>query len=197
MVSKKSICVYCASSQGCDSEYHDAARRLGTVLSENGYSVIYGGGAIGSMGALAEGVLAAKGEIIGVMPKFMMELEWGNSQLTELRVVEDMRVRKHMMLSESQGIVALPGGSGTLEELFEAMTLKRLGIYTHPIVLVNTKRFFDPLQSFMENLISERFMDKRHSKMWSIVSTPCEVPNALRQAIEWPTDARTFAAVVK
>lgn len=197
MALNESICVYCASSEACDSSYHDDARRLGGVLSKHGYSIIYGGGAVGSMGALAEGTLAAGGKIIGVMPEFMKELEWAHAQLTELRIVEDMRVRKHVMLSDSHGLVALPGGSGTLEELFEAITLKRLGIYTHPIVLVNTNCFFDPLLKFIEHSIAERFMNERHSQMWSVVSTPDEVPNALNQAVEWPTDARSFATVLK
>ena len=148
------------------------------------------------MGALAEGALSEGGKIVGVMPEFMMELEWGHSQLSELRVVEDMRVRKHMMLSESQGVVALPGGSGTLEELFEAITLKRLGIYTHPIVLVNTKGFYDPLLAFLEHAISERFMDGRHLQMWNVVSSPDEVPRALLEAAEWSAEAREFATVL-
>jgi hypothetical protein len=197
MASKSSICVYCASSQACHADYHDAARRLGTVLSEHGYSVIYGGGAVGSMGALAAGVLAAGGQVVGVMPEFMLKLEWGHSHLTELRIVEDMRARKHMMLSESMGLVALPGGSGTLEELFEAITLKRLGIYTHPIVIVNTLSYFDPLLSFIERSITERFMDERHRQMWSVVATPDEVPDALKRAPAWTAEARAFAAVVE
>jgi len=101
--------------------------------------VIYGGGATGSMGALADGVVAAGGTITGVMPRFMMDLEWAHKSLTKLHVVEDMRIRKHMMLSGSHGLVTLPGGPGTFEELFEALTLKRLGLYTNPIVLVNTR----------------------------------------------------------
>jgi uncharacterized protein (TIGR00730 family) len=194
--SAPSICVYCASSRVCSADYHAAAHRLGGVLSASGYAVIYGGGATGSMGALADGVLAAGGRIVGVMPEFMMKLEWAHSQLTELRVVEDMRMRKHMMLSESQGLVALPGGSGTLEELFEAITLKRLGIYTHPIVIVNTKHYFDPLLEFLRHSVAERFMNERHLAMWDVVATPDEVPRALADAPPWPATARDFATVV-
>ena len=197
MTTDRNICVYCASSQACDSSYHDDARRLGMILCEHGYSIVYGGGAVGSMGALAEGALSAGGKVVGVMPEFMKDLEWAHAQLTELRIVEDMRVRKHMMLSESHGLVALPGGSGTLEELFEAITLKRLGIYTYPIILVNTKRFFNPLLNFIEHSISERFMDDRHLRMWSVVSTPEEVPGALSTAAEWSADALSFATVMK
>jgi hypothetical protein len=166
------------------------------VLAEQGFSIIYGGGGIGSMGALADGALSRGGTIIGILPKFMMDLEWGHQKLTELRVVEDMRMRKHAMLSQSEGLVALPGGSGTFEELFEAITLKRLGLYVHPIVLVNTRDFFAPLIRLLEHAVAERFMDQRHLRMWQVVSTPEEVPEALETAEAWSSDARKFATVL-
>lgn len=191
----RTLCVYCASSQRCDAVYHDAARRLGGVLAERGFTIVYGGGGLGSMGALADGALAAGGKIIGVIPRFMMELEWGHPQLTELRVVEDMRIRKHTMLTESRGVVALPGGSGTLEELFEAITLKRLGLYVHPIVLVNTRRFFDPLIQLLRHAVAEQFMNEQHLDMWQVVDTPDEVPAAIDAAPPWSAAAREFAAV--
>jgi uncharacterized protein (TIGR00730 family) len=191
----KSICVYCASSSACDAVYHEVARRLGGILARRGYAVIYGGGAVGSMGALADGAVAEGGKVTGVMPRFMLELEWAHRNLTELRVVEDMRVRKHTMLAESHGLVALPGGSGTLEELFEALTLKRLGLYTHPIVLVNTRSYFDPLLALLDHAIAERFMDRRHLAMWQVVAEPEDVPAALEHAPPWSEAAREFAAV--
>jgi hypothetical protein len=191
----KSICVYCASSRACDPMYHDVARELGGILARSGYSIIYGGGAVGSMGALADGAIAGGGKIIGVLPRFMQDLEWGHRGLTELRTVEDMRIRKHIMLSESQGVVALPGGSGTLEELLEAITLKRLGLYTHAIVLVNTRHFFDGLIQLLEHTVSERFMDPRHRQMWQVVASAEEVPHALENAPAWSAAAREFAAV--
>ena len=138
----RSVCVYCASSRSAHPDYREAARRLGRVLAQGGVTVVYGGGAVGSMGALADGVLAAGGRIIGVLPQFMAELEWGHPGLTELQLVEDLRTRKHAMLTMSQAAIALPGGSGTLEELLEAITLKRLGLYLNPIVLINTRGFF-------------------------------------------------------
>jgi len=192
---EKTICVYCASSQGCDAAYHDAAHRLGEVLAARGFAIVYGGGAVGSMGALAEGALAQGGRIIGVMPRFMMELEWGHKRLTELRIVEDMRIRKHEMLSSSHGVVALPGGSGTLEELIEAITLKRLGLYVHPIVLVNTRGFFAPLIHLLQQAVAERFMNEQHLSMWQVVATPDEVPAALEAAPPWSAEAREFATV--
>lgn len=131
-----------------------------------------------------------------MLPRFMMELEWGHEALTELRVVDDMRIRKHTMLTHSRGLVALPGGSGTLEELFEAITLKRLGLYLHPIVLVNTKDFFAPLVALLRHAVAERFMDERHLAMWQVVATPQEVPEALRSAPPWSESAREFASVV-
>ena len=196
VVDDKRICVYCASSDASDAVYRDVARRLGAVLTAHGYSVIYGGGSTGSMGALADGVIASGGTITGVMPKFMLELEWAHTRLTELRVVEDMRARKHTMLSESRGLVTLPGGPGTLEELFEAFTLKRLGLYTNPIVIVNTRNYFAPLLAMLAHAVAERFMSPRNSDMWQIVAEPEDVPAALAGAPESSTaSARALARI--
>jgi hypothetical protein len=192
---ERSICVYCASSESADPAYREDARRLGAILAARGLRIVYGGGAVGSMGALAAGALAAGGRILGVLPRFMMELEWGHQALTELRIVEDMRIRKHIMLTESHGVVALPGGPGTLEELFEALTLKRLGLYTHPIGIVNTRGYFDPLLTFLAHAVAERFMGSRHLAMWQVVATPQDVPAALDAPQPWPADAHTFATV--
>ena len=191
----KTICVYCASSQRCDRAYHAAARRVGEVLAAEGYAIVYGGSAHGSMGALADGALAHGGAVRGILPRFMMDLEWGHPKLTELRVVEDLRVRKHLMLSQSDGLVALPGGCGTLEELFEALTLKRLGLYVHPIVLLNTNRFFTPLIALLRHAVDERFMDERHLAMWQVVDEPEQIPLALAKAPPWSAAAREFAAI--
>lgn len=189
------ICVYCASSQTCDPIYHAAARRLGQLLAQQSWSIVYGGGALGSMGALAQGALAEGGKVTGVIPDFMKQLEWAHGSLSELVVVDDMRTRKHLMLSDSDAVVALPGGSGTLEELFEALTLKRLGIYLKPIILVNTNGFFDPFMALMQRCIAERFMDRRHAEMWTIVNGPEDVVPAILGAPRWDKDARKFAAV--
>jgi uncharacterized protein (TIGR00730 family) len=189
------VCVYCASSRVCAAEYHSAAQRLGAVLADRGLTIVYGGGGVGSMGALADGALSRGGRVFGVLPKFMHDLEWGHRGLTELRLVEDMRTRKHLMLANSQGVVALPGGSGTLEELLEAVTLKRLGLYLGPIILVNTRGFFDPLLQLLSSAISEGFMDHRHRSMWQVVVEPEDVPDALGSAPAWHSDAQKFAAL--
>lgn len=190
---ERRVCVYCASSRACDGEYHRAARRVGESLARSGFTVVYGGGAAGSMGALADGVLAGGGRVVGVLPRFMQQLEWGHRGLSELQLVEDLRERKRRMLEGSAGVVALPGGTGTLEELLEAVTLKRLGLYFEPIVLVNTRRFFDPLLGLLSSAISERFMDERHRGMWQVVAEPEDVPAALADASPWTPEARNFA----
>jgi uncharacterized protein (TIGR00730 family) len=192
---ERAVCVYCASSRTSHPDYRAAAQRLGEVLAATGIDIVYGGGAVGSMGALADGALAKGGRVIGILPRFMAELEWGHRGLTELELVEDLRVRKHLMLSRSDAAIALPGGSGTLEELLEAITLKRLGLYLKPIVLVNTRGFFAPLIELLERAVEEHFMDVRHLAMWQVVGTPEEVPEALARAPAWVAEARSFAAV--
>jgi uncharacterized protein (TIGR00730 family) len=195
--SGRRVAVYCASSKQCAAEYHVAARRLGEVLADAGFTVVYGGGAVGSMGALAEGALARGGHVVGVLPRFMDELEWGHRDLSELQLVADMRVRKERMLEGSAAVVALPGGCGTFEELFEVLTLKRLGLYLQPVVLVNTRHFFDPLQDMLACAIRERFMDERHGAgvMWQVVAEPEDVPRAIAEAPPWTSDAQGFAVL--
>ena len=189
------VCVYCASSRACDAQFHDVARRLGVMLATAGWSVVYGGGRSGSMGALAEGALAAGGRVIGVIPKFMVDLEWGNNDLSELHVVEDMRTRKHEMLTRASAVVSLAGGTGTLEELFEAMTLKRLGLFLGPIVLVNTAGYYDPLLAQLAAAIDGRFMDARHDNLWTVVTEPEAVLPAIESAPQWRADSRDFAVM--
>src|SRR3984893_18680369 len=182
---RSAVCVYCASSRASHPEYREAAFQLGVVLAGQGLEIVSGGGARGSMGALADGALSKGGRVVGVLPKFMADLEWGHPGLTELELVEDMRVRKHMMLTRSQAAIALPGGCGTLEELLDAILLKRLGLYLNPILLVNTRGGFDPLLELLAPAIEERFMDERHARMWEVVAQPEEVPEALSRAPVW------------
>jgi uncharacterized protein (TIGR00730 family) len=191
----RSICVYAASSKSCHADYHDAARRLGVCLAENQFTITYGGGGAGLMGALADGALGRGGRVVGVLPRFMKELEWGHPRLTELRLVEDMRTRKHLLSADSSAVVALPGGCGTLEELMEMITLKRLGLYTRPIVMINTRRFFDPLVDLLSLAIRERFMDERHRTMWQMVAEPEQVIAAIQTAAPWSPEARNFAVL--
>lgn len=189
------ICVYAASSAQVAPEFHAAARRLGENLAENGCTVVYGGGSQGLMGALADGALSRNGEVIGILPRFMADLEWGHPGLTHLDLVEDMRERKHKLLAGSDAVIALPGGCGTLEELFEAITLKRLGLYFNPIVLLNTRGYYAPLQGFMEQVIAERFMNPGHIAMWSLVDEVEALLPRIRDTPRWREDARDYAVV--
>lgn len=181
----QTVCVYCASSRVCDSLYHDVARRLGGLLAQAGCAIVYGGGGTGSMGALAEGALAAGGRVVGVIPQFMQELEWGHAGLSELHVVEDMRTRKHEMLARASAVVALAGGCGTFEELMEATTLKRLGLFLGPIVIVNTAGYYDPLIAQLERAIEQRFMNGAHGRMWRVVDEPEQVLEAIQTSPGW------------
>ena len=192
---EKAVCVYCASSGAIHDEYLNAAFRLGAVLANNGYTTVYGGGRRGSMGRLAEGALASGGRVVGVIPQFMQDLEWGHDRLSEMHVVDTMHTRKHKFLALSQAVVALPGGSGTLEELLEAITFKRLGLFLGPIVIVNTRQYYAPLIQQFAAAVEEKFMDPRHAQMWQVVPEPEDVPNALRSATPWSEEARAFAAI--
>lgn len=189
------ICVYCASSNQADAIFREAAFRLGELLAESGHTVVYGGGSAGSMGAVADGALSKGGQVIGILPRFMADLEWGHPGLTHLELVGDMRERKHKLLTGSDAVIALPGGCGTLEELFEAITLKRLGIYLNPIVLLDTRGFYQPLHAFMQQVIAQHFMNPEHATMWQLVNTPEAVLPAIADAPVWSEDARNWAVV--
>lgn len=189
------VCVYCASSDLSDKVYLDAAFELGKTLAENSVTVVYGGGSAGLMGQLAEGTLSKGGKVLGIIPQFMYDLEWGHEGLTELKIVESMHERKRLMLEGTDAAIALPGGSGTLEELFETITIKRLGDYLNPIILVNTNNYFDKLLELLEKSIEEKFMDPRSRLMWTEVKQPSDVLNAIKSAPAWSKDSRNFATL--
>lgn len=191
------VTVYAASSQALDPAYIKAARRLGRVLAEAGLGIVYGGGSTGLMGAMADGALAAGGRVHGIIPEFLTRVERGHQGLARLEVVSDMRTRKARMLEEGDAVVALPGGCGTFEELFEAMTLKRLGQFLGPIVLVNTSGYYDRLLSFLAHSVDERFMNRAHLGMWHTVDEADEVVIALRDALSWSAHEALATAAVK
>jgi len=191
----RTVCVYCASSDRTPPVYLDAAARLGRALAEAGIGVVYGGSSLGSMGRMATAALEAGGRVTGILPRFMDELEWGNRALTELRIVDDMHERKRLMLELSDAVIALPGGCGTLEELFEAITWKRLGLYFGPVLLVNVNRFYDPCIELLNRSVDEGFMNAKHREMWSVVDGTEHVVEALHATPAWTRDARAFARV--
>jgi len=191
------VTVYAASSQALSQDYISAASRLGRTLGEAGLSIVYGGGGRGLMGAMAEAALATGTDVHGVIPEFLTEIELGHQQLTTLRIVDTMHTRKALMLENSHAVIALPGGCGTFEELFEAMTLKRLGRFLGPIILINSGGYYNRLLEFLEHSVEERFMNQAHLQMWQSVDEPEEVLEALTSAPTWSADALTHAPVLQ
>jgi uncharacterized protein (TIGR00730 family) len=187
------ICVYCASSSKINSAYFEATEKLAALFVEAQIELVYGGGASGLMGCLADSVLAHGGKIKGIMPQFMNEVEWAHKQLEEIEFTETMHERKAKFLEGIDGLVALPGGTGTLEELLEAITLKRLGKFSHPIVILNTNNYYEPLRLMLERCVEEQFMHPKHLEMWSFVNTPEEVIPTLHQTEKWKESAIQFA----
>ena len=171
-MSIKTVCVFCASSTDCDGSYFIEAQKLGKSLARAGYEIIYGGGKVGLMGAVATSALNEGGKIIGVVPSFLESL--GNYGITELRIVKSLAERKSIMLKESDCIVALPGGVGTLDEILEAITWKLLGLIDSPIYIINTNNFFEPLIQMLEKTISEKFMAEKYRSLWKVVATAQE-----------------------
>jgi uncharacterized protein (TIGR00730 family) len=191
----KRICVFCASSSKVDKTYFDAAEKLAAQLVSHDVTIVYGGGAAGLMGCIADTALEHGGHVVGIIPKFMTDVEWQHKELEEIHVVADMHERKRLLLEGTDALIALPGGSGTLEELMEAISLKRLGLYTKPIIILNVNGYYDPLIEMLERSIHEKFMSETHRKMWTVVSDPDEVMSAIEKSPEWSADAISFAAV--
>lgn len=189
------VCVYCASSKQAHPDYYRSAAELGILLAHNGIEIVYGGGAVGSMGALADGALSEHGKVTGIIPQFMVDLEWAHPEISNMVIVKTLHERKQRMIEGVDAVIALPGGTGTFEELFEAITWKRLGLYFNPIIILNTRRFFDPLVELLKRSISEKFMDERHLRMWTVVDEPDQVLEAITKTSAWDKNAREFAAL--
>ncbi len=195
MKSINKICVFCASSAKIDNKYFDDAEILGKELARNQIHVIYGGGAVGLMGRLADSVLSEGGRITGVIPGFMRKMDWAHPNITELIEVKDMHKRKNLMIKGVDAVVALPGGIGTLEELTEVITLKQLGQLYVPIIIVNTNEFFNPLIDFFEKMIHENFMRHSHKDMWRVVEHPTDVISAILHSIHGDDSPIQYAAI--
>jgi uncharacterized protein (TIGR00730 family) len=189
------ICIYCASSAKIDETYFEATERLAKILVNSGVQVIYGGGGHGLMGKLADTVLAHGGQIKGIMPQFMNEVEWAHKGVTDFEFTKTMHERKAKFLENIDALIALPGGTGTLEELLEAITLKRLGQFTKPIIILNTNGYYDPLILMLKRCVEEKFLRPIHAEMWTFVHQPEEVMSAINQSMEWDENAISFAAV--
>ena len=179
----KSIAVYCGASPGADPVYADAARSLARVLVEHNIALVYGGGKVGLMGVIADEVLRLGGEATGVIPKALVEREVGHAGLTRLFVVKDMHERKAMMADLAEGFIAMPGGMGTLEELFEMVTWAQLGIHAKPIGLLNVDGFYDGLARFVDHMVEQGFVRPAHAELLTLDASPDALVQRLMQRL--------------
>jgi uncharacterized protein (TIGR00730 family) len=160
----KSVCVYCGSNPGQDPAFVSAARRVGEALADRGIGIVYGGGRVGLMGELADAALAAGGHVQGIIPEFLALKEIAHLELSELHVVRSMHARKAMMVQLSDAFIALPGGIGTMEELFEVWTWAQLGHHTHPVGLLNVGGYYDDLVAFLDKMTGQGFLADAHRR---------------------------------
>lgn len=168
----QSVCVYCGANPGNDARYGDAAEDMGRFLASQGVRLIYGGGGTGMMGRVADGALAGGGVVIGVIPHHLVERELAHDGLSELKVVNDMHERKATMAALSNGFVALPGGLGTLEELFEMLTWAQLRFHAKPCGVLNVNGYFDGLLAFLDHQVAAGFLKPPHRALLNVASTP-------------------------
>jgi uncharacterized protein (TIGR00730 family) len=166
------VCVFCGSSSGADPAYAEAARAMGRLMAERGLGLVYGGGNVGLMGVVADAALAAGGEVIGVIPEALMRMEVGHTEVTRLHVVGTMHERKAMMAELSDAFIALPGGIGTLEELFEVWTWGQLGLHPKPLGLLDVAGYYGHLHAFLDHTVAQGFLKDRHRAMVAVEAEP-------------------------
>ncbi|MBV1906953.1 MAG: TIGR00730 family Rossman fold protein [Pseudomonadales bacterium] len=171
----KNICVYCGSSSGKRAEYTEHAKSLAKELVERDIGLVYGGANVGLMGTMANAVLGHGGRVLGVIPKSLSDKEVSHYGLTELIVVESMHERKSVMVERSDGFIALPGGLGTLEELFEVLTWSQLGFHTKPCALLNVNQYYDGLSTFLDHAVNEQFVKLTHREMLLVEEDPARL----------------------
>ena len=182
----KSICVFCGSSFGARPAYRDAAERLGRLLAERGITLVYGGGCIGLMGAIADSALAAGGQVIGVIPDSLLRREVGHRGVTRLHVVQTMHERKALMADLADAFIALPGGYGTLEEFCEVVTWSQLGIQQKPCGLLNIEKYWDGLLAVLDHAVDEGFVRMENSELVLVAQNP---QSMLERLAEWTPPA--------
>lgn len=180
MTNIASVCVYCGSSSKVREIYKESARELGAQLAREKINLVYGGGQVGIMGIIADAVLAGGGTVTGIIPDFLQRSEVGKTDLTELLVVPSMHIRKQEMAERSDGFVVLPGGFGTLEELFEILTWRQLGLHDKPIVIANIGRYWSPLTNMIDHIVAEGFAAERNLGLMTVVDRVEDILPALR-----------------
>ena len=171
----RSVCVFCGASIGANPAYREAAIALGQAIARRGLTLVYGGGAVGLMGTVADAALAAGGEVIGIIPQSLMNAEIGHKGLTRLEVVDGMHARKARMAELSDAFIALPGGLGTLEELFEVWTWGQLGYHAKPLGLLDVNGFYEKLGGFLDQIVEEGFVRPQHRAMLLLGQLPDEL----------------------
>ena len=191
----QNVCVYSASSTKIAPAYFATAEELGRLLAIRGINLINGAGSIGLMAATSNAALTAGGTVTGVIPRFMVEQGWNHTGLTRLVETETMHERKQLMAEMSDGVIALPGGCGTMEELLEIITWKQLGLYLKPIVILNVNGFYNPLLEMLQQAIDENFMRREHGSIWQVATTAEEAIELLYTTPWWNTEVRKFAAI--
>jgi uncharacterized protein (TIGR00730 family) len=191
----KNVCVYSASSTKIAPVYFAVAEELGQLLALHGINLINGAGSIGLMAATSNACLAAGGTVTGVIPRFMVEQGWQHKSLTQLIETETMHERKQIMAEMSDGVIALPGGCGTMEELLEIITWKQLGIYLNPIVILNIDGFYNPLLEMLQRAIDGNFMRPEHQNIWQVATSAQQAIELLYTSPIWNKDIRKFAAI--
>ena len=191
----QSVCVYCASSTQIDEKYFHAAEKLGTLIAQHGLRLITGAGKLGLMNTVQDAALAAGGEAVGVIPTFMVREGWHHEGLTQLIETASMHERKQTMANLSDGVIALPGGCGTMEELLEIITWKQLGLYLNPIVILNIDGFYDHLLAQLSKAVEDNFMRSIHADIWRVATTPEEAIELLLSTPTWDKSVRKFAAI--
>ncbi len=189
----KNVGVYCASSSLISDVYKKDAYELGRLLAEQGIGIVNGAGNMGLMRASADGCLDAGGRVTGVIPTFMVENDWHYPALTEIIQVPTMGERKDMIAHMTDAAIALAGGCGTLDELFELITNKQLGLYLKPIVILNTDGYYDHLIAQMQRAVDENFMRAAHARMWSVANTPAEAVEQVLSTPLWDANTQRFA----
>lgn len=191
----KTIAVYCASSNKVRASFVAAAERLGELIAADGKRLVYGDGGIGLMAAVARGALKVGGEVVGVIPQFMVDQGWNNPDSTETIVTQTMHERKATICNISDAMVALPGGIGTFEELLECLTWKQLGLHHNPVVILNTDGYYDKLLACIDLMVDEQMMRPIHKEMFVVVSEPEQVLPAIMNAPDWDPSTRRLAAI--
>ena len=171
-MTQHAVCVFCGSQPGCRAEYAAAAREMARLLAQSGLELVYGGGHVGLMGALADSALAQGGRVVGVIPEHLMRPEVAHQRLTELIIVDSMHTRKQTMARRSDAFIVLPGGFGTLEEMFEMVTWMQLQLQDKPVALLNVAGYFDPLLQFLKHAVGEGFIRREHQDLLLVEVAP-------------------------